>query len=221
MNIINQKIGGFSLMRTKIEGVYIIQPAKHSDDRGYFMETYNAGALKSLTGVDYNFIQDNQSKSSYGTVRGLHFQREPYAQAKLVRVVSGCVYDVAVDLRPGSPTFGEHVSVELDDERNQMLLIPRGCAHGFSVLSKTAIFSYKVDNIYNKESEGGLIYSDPNLDIDWGVPANKIQLSGKDKQLPTLVKYLESENNKLTAELENAKNAILMRQIQDMKECTL
>jgi len=181
----NRQVGNFSFMLTKIEGLYIIQPKKFQDERGYFFESYNADAFKSA-GLDYNFVQDNQSYSGYGTIRGLHLQTGQHAQAKLVRVIKGRVLDIAVDLRDGSPTYGQYISVELDCKGGRMLMIPRGFAHGFSVLSDSAIFAYKVDNPYNKEAEGGIVYSDPDLNIDWGVPADKMLVADKDKQLPTL-----------------------------------
>ena len=171
--------------KTEIEGVYIIEPQVFEDARGYFFESWNKAKLKEQ-GVDYDFIQDNQSKSCYGTVRGIHFQKGKYAQAKLVRVLEGTVLDVAVDLRPNSKTFGKHVAVELSAENKKQLMIPRGFGHGFSVLTPTATFAYKCDNIYCKESEGGLLYNDPALAIDWKVPEDKVVLSEKDKKNPRL-----------------------------------
>ena len=143
--------------KTEIDGVFIIEPQVFEDERGYFFESYNKEKLKEQ-GIDYDFIQDNQSKSKYGTIRGIHFQKGEYAQAKLVRVLEGTVLDVAVDLRKDSPTFGKHVAVELSAENRRQLMIPRGFGHGFSVLSETAVFAYKCDNVYNKASEGGLRY---------------------------------------------------------------
>lgn len=172
-------------IKTSIEDVYIIEPKVFADDRGYFFESYNQAAFIQA-GLDYNFIQDNQSKSSYGVIRGLHFQKGEFAQAKLVRVLAGKVLDVAVDIRAGSKTFGQHVAVELSAENNRQLLIPRGFAHGFSVLSDTAIFAYKCDNVYNKASEGGLRYNDKALGIDWKIAVGKEVLSEKDKILPFL-----------------------------------
>lgn len=169
-----------NFIKTEIEGVYIIEPKVFNDARGYFFESYNQKSFEDA-GLHYNFIQDNQSKSCYGTIRGLHFQKGEFSQAKLVRVLQGTVLDVAVDLRTGSPTFGKHVAVELSAENNRQLMIPRGFAHGFSVLSETAVFAYKCDNIYNKASEGGLLYNDRDLGIDWRIPADKIILSDKDK----------------------------------------
>lgn len=173
------------VFKTEIDGVFIIEPAVFEDERGYFFESYNKENLKAQ-GIDYDFIQDNQSKSRYGTIRGIHFQKGEYAQAKLVRVLEGTVLDVAVDLRRGSPTFGKHVAVELSAENRRQLMIPRGFGHGFSVLSETAVFAYKCDNVYNKASEGGLRYDDPALGIDWKIDPSKAILSEKDKVNPLL-----------------------------------
>lgn len=173
------------VFKTEIDGVFIIEPAVFEDERGYFFESYNKENLKAQ-GIDYNFIQDNQSKSRYGTIRGIHFQKGEYAQAKLVRVLEGTVLDVAVDLRRGSPTFGKHVAVELSAENRRQLMIPRGFGHGFSVLSETAVFAYKCDNVYNKAAEGGLRYDDPALGIDWKIDPSKAILSEKDKVNPLL-----------------------------------
>ena len=172
-------------IETKIPGVVIFEPRIFTDDRGYFFETYNEKLFKEA-GIDVDFVQDNQSKSSYGVIRGLHFQKGEHAQAKLVRVLQGSVLDVAVDLREGSATFGKHVAVELSDVNNLQLFIPRGFAHGFSVLSKTAVFAYKCDNLYCKESEGGVNCADPDLGIDWRIPVENACLSEKDKILPGL-----------------------------------
>ena len=166
-------------IETKILGVVIFEPRIFTDDRGYFFETYNEKVFKE-GGIDADFVQDNQSKSSYGVIRGLHFQKGEHAQAKLVRVLQGTVLDVAVDLRSGSETFGRHVAVELSDVNNLQLFIPRGFAHGFSVLSKTAVFAYKCDNFYNKESEGAILFNDKNLNIDWKIDISKAILSQKD-----------------------------------------
>lgn len=174
-----------NFIKTAIDGVFIIEPQIFCDARGYFFESYSQKAFADA-GLDYNFIQDNQSKSCYGTIRGLHFQKGEFSQAKLVRVLAGSVLDVAVDLRSGSPTFGRHVAVELSDENNRQLMIPRGFAHGFSVLSETAVFAYKCDNIYRKASESGLLYNDADLAIDWKIPADKVILSDKDKLHPRL-----------------------------------
>ena len=171
---------------TKLKDCFIIEPAIFKDNRGYFFESFNQSKFEDLTGQPGNFVQDNQSASTYGVVRGLHFQKGEYAQAKLVRVLDGAVLDVAVDLREGSETYGQWVSVKLTADNNLQLYIPRGFAHGFSVLSKTAVFVYKCDNIYNKESEGGIRYNDPELNIDWDIPEDKMNLSEKDLVLPFL-----------------------------------
>lgn len=168
---------------TKIKDVVIFEPRIFTDDRGYFFETYNE-KLFNDNGVTAKFVQDNQSKSSYGVIRGLHFQKGEHAQAKLVRVLQGSVLDVAVDLRAGSETYGKYVAVELSDVNNLQLFIPRGFAHGFSVLSRTAVFAYKCDNLYCKESEGGIDCNDPDLGIDWQIPAEDRVLSEKDKLHP-------------------------------------
>lgn len=171
--------------KTKIEGVYIIEPKVFGDNRGYFMETYNENEFKS-NGLEYTFVQDNQSKSKKGVLRGLHFQTK-HPQAKLVRVLEGEVLDVAVDLRKGSPSYGKYVSVILSEENKRMFLIPRGFAHGFVVLSETATFTYKCDDFYHPEEEGGILWNDPDLDIDWIYKGEPI-LSEKDKVHPTLEK---------------------------------
>ena len=168
---------------TKIKDVVVFEPRIFTDDRGYFFETYNE-KLFNDNGIAAKFVQDNQSKSSYGVIRGLHFQKDEHAQAKLVRVLQGRVLDVAVDLRKGSETYGKHVAVELSDVNNLQLFIPRGFAHGFSVLSRTAVFAYKCDNLYCKESEGGIDCNDPDLGIDWQIPAEDRVLSEKDKLHP-------------------------------------
>lgn len=170
-------------IQTKIKDVVVFEPRIFTDDRGYFFETYNE-KLFNDNGVTAKFVQDNQSKSSYGVIRGLHFQKGEHAQAKLVRVLQGRVLDVAVDLRKGSETYGKHVAVELSDVNNLQLFIPRGFAHGFSVLSRTAVFAYKCDNLYCKESEGGIDCNDPDLGIDWQIPAEDRVLSEKDKLHP-------------------------------------
>lgn len=172
--------------KTEIEGLYIIEPKIFGDDRGYFYESYNKQRFEEETGIITNFVQDNQSKSSYGVLRGLHFQKPPHAQSKLVRVVKGSVLDVAVDIRKGSPTFGKHVAVELTEDNHLQFFIPRGFAHGFVVLSDEAIFQYKCDNLYAPESEGSIIWNDPDINIDWRVDADKIVLSDKDKHHPCL-----------------------------------
>lgn len=170
---------------TLLKDLYIIEPLIFEDNRGFFYESYNAAKLLEV-GLEYNFIQDNHSKSSYGVLRGLHYQDEPYAQAKLVRVTQGKVLDVVVDIRKNSLTYLQHFSLELSDENKLQLLIPSGFAHGFVVLSETCEFLYKCDNYYNKESEGGIAYNDPTLNIDWMIPKEDIILSEKDIQNPTI-----------------------------------
>lgn len=165
---------------TPLSGLKIIEPKIFSDDRGYFFESFNENTFKE-NGLNYNFIQDNESKSSFGVIRGLHYQLEPYSQAKLVRVLQGSVYDVAVDIRKGSPTFGKWYGLELNSENKLQLLIPRGFAHGFSVLSETCIFIYKCDGLYNKEAERGILYNDSSLNIDWKIDIEKSIISEKDK----------------------------------------
>ena len=165
---------------TPLSGLKVIEPKIFKDERGYFFESFNEFTFTE-NGLKYNFIQDNESKSGYGVIRGLHYQLEPYAQAKLVRVLQGSVFDVAVDIRKGSPTFGKWYGIELNSENKLQLLIPRGFAHGFSVLSETCIFIYKCDGLYNKASERGILYNDPKLNINWKVDINKSIISEKDK----------------------------------------
>ncbi len=169
-----------NFIETKLPGVIIVEPKIFKDERGYFYESYNKAEF-NLHGLGYNFVQDNQSMSSYGVVRGLHCQTGEHAQTKLVRCLYGNVLDVAVDFRLGSPTFGKYVAVELSGENKKQLLIPRGFLHGFSVLSPTAVFAYKCDNFYNKRSEFGIRYDDPDINVDWRIPADKIIVSEKDK----------------------------------------
>ena len=169
---------------TPLKDCYIIEPIIFEDDRGYFYEKYNEKRFENLTGLNGHFVQDNISKSSYGVLRGLHLQKGEYAQAKLVSCLEGEVWDVAVDLRVDSPTFGQWYGVELTAENKRQFYIPRGFAHGFSVLSDIAIFTYKCDNFYNKESEGGILWNDTDLNIDWKLPTEVIQLSEKDKIQP-------------------------------------
>ena len=178
-------MGKFKKIETSIKGVYVIEPTVFGDNRGYFMETYSKAEFEEI-GLNYNFIQDNQSKSSYGVIRGLHCQLGEYSQAKLVRVLKGRVLDVAVDIRRGSPTFGQHVAVELSDENKRCLLIPRGFAHGFSVLSEKAVFHYKCDAPWCKSAERGIRFDDPTLNIDWKVNLEMATVSDKDKELPFL-----------------------------------
>lgn len=173
-----------NVIATKLEGCFIIEPKVFKDDRGYFFESFNQHTFEALTGQKGNFVQDNQSASTYGVIRGLHFQKGIHAQAKLVRVLEGVVLDVAVDIREDSETFGQWVSVELSAENNKQLYLPKGFAHGFSVLSPTATFAYKCDNFYNKESEGGIKYNDASLNIDWKIPVEHAVLSEKDIVLP-------------------------------------
>lgn len=168
------------LIETSIKGVVLLQPRLFGDDRGYFFESYSQRDFENLV-CETTFVQDNESKSCYGVLRGLHFQKPPYAQSKLVRVVKGKVLDVAVDIRKGSPTFGKHVSVELSGENKRQFFIPRGFAHGFAVLSEEAVFQYKCDNFYEPECEGALAWNDPDLEIDWQLPAEKVILSEKDR----------------------------------------
>ena len=161
------------VQETNLKGCFIIEPTVFKDNRGYFFESFNKEVFNKEIG-DTTFVQDNQSYSKRGTIRGLHFQKGRHAQAKLVRVLSGKVLDVAVDLRKGSATYGQHISVELSAENKKQLFVPRGFAHGFSVLSETAEFFYKCDNLYNKESEGGIVFNDSDLNIDWGIPENEV-----------------------------------------------
>ena len=167
-----------NILKTKIEGVVILEPVVFGDRRGYFFESFSRRRFEEAVGV-VDFVQDNESRSSHGVVRGLHFQLGEQAQAKLVRVVEGCVLDVAVDVRRGSPTFGQHVAVELSGENHRQLFIPRGFAHGFAVLSQTALFQYKCDNYYAPQAEGGIAWDDPALGIDWRIPREEILLSEK------------------------------------------
>lgn len=169
---------------TPISDLLILKPRIFEDDRGYFFESFNALRFKEATGCNVDFVQDNESKSRFGVVRGLHFQKPPFAQSKLVRVVKGAVLDVAVDLRKNSPTYGRHYAVELTEENHLQFFIPRGFAHGFSVLSDEVVFQYKCDNYYNAQSEGALIWNDPDLNIDWMIPVDKVILSEKDKKHP-------------------------------------
>jgi dTDP-4-dehydrorhamnose 3,5-epimerase len=171
---------------TKLKGCFIIQPTVFKDDRGYFYESYNKQKFDAAIGREINFIQDNQAYSTYGVLRGLHFQTGDFAQAKLVRVLEGKVLDVAVDIRKGSETYGQYVAVELSGENMTQFFVPRGFAHGYIVLSDTAVFSYKVDNVYSKEHESGIMWNDPDLNIDWIVNEQDIILSEKDRKLMLL-----------------------------------
>lgn len=186
------------VIKTDIEGVVIIEPRIFWDERGYFYESFSQREFEEKV-CRTTFVQDNQSKSSYGVLRGLHFQKPPYCQSKLVRCIKGAVLDVAVDIRKGSPTFGKYVAVELTEDNHRQFFVPRGFAHGFAVLSQEAIFQYKCDNFYNKESEGAIAWNDPTLAIDWRVPADKILLSDKDKLNKNIANadYLFDYNEKL------------------------
>jgi dTDP-4-dehydrorhamnose 3,5-epimerase len=179
------------IISTPIEGLFIIEPKVFRDDRGYFVELYNQQQFEEQ-GLRYTFIQDNQSCSTFGVIRGLHYQLEPYAQAKLVRAARGKILDVAVDLRKNSATFGKCYGVELSEDNFLQFLIPRGFAHGFSVLSDMAIVQYKCDNLYHPQSERGILFNDKNLDIDWKIPIEKAIVSSKDQKWPLLV---EAEMN--------------------------
>jgi len=170
---------------TYLEGCYVLTPKILTDQRGYFFESFNKKVFQDLTMMNLEFVQDNQSKSSKGVLRGLHFQQGKYAQAKLVRVIKGSVLDVAVDIRPESKTFGEHFSIVLSDSNCRQLYVPRGFAHGFLVIEDDTIFSYKCDNYYNKDSEGGIIFNDKDLNIDWNITGIDLILSEKDMALPT------------------------------------
>ena len=174
-----------NVIKTPIEGLVIIEPRLFGDDRGYFFESFNQREFEQEIGP-VTFVQDNESKSCYGVIRGLHFQKGEHAQSKLVRVVKGAVLDVAVDIRPGSPTFGMHFAVELTGENHLQFFLPRGMAHGFSVLSEEAVFQYKCDNFYCRESEGAIAWDDPDLGIDWRIPKDKVILSEKDRNHPRL-----------------------------------
>lgn len=174
-----------NVIKTILDGVVIIEPRIFVDDRGYFFESFSERDFFANV-REIHFVQDNESKSSYGVLRGLHFQKPPFAQSKLVRVIKGSVLDVAVDIRVGSPTFGKHVAVELTADNHRQFFIPRGFAHGFCVLSDEVIFQYKCDNFYAPQSEGAIAWNDPELNIDWRIPVEKVILSDKDKKHPTL-----------------------------------
>lgn len=173
-------------IRTNIAEVVIIEPKVYGDSRGYFVETFRADKLEKFVGYKINFTQDNESQSSYGVLRGLHYQLPPFAQTKLVRVIKGKVLDVAVDIRKGSPTFGQYVAVELSSENKKQMLIPRGFAHGFVVLEDDTTFAYKVDNYYSPECDRGIAFDDVDIDVKWGVELEKLLLSEKDKKQPKL-----------------------------------
>ena len=187
-----------NVIKTDIEGVVIIEPRIFNDERGYFFESFSERDFcKEVREV--RFVQDNESKSQYGVLRGLHFQKPPYSQSKLVRVIKGAVLDVAVDIRKGSPTFGKHVAVELTEDNHRQFFVPRGFAHGFSVLTPEVIFQYKCDNFYAPQSEGAIAWNDPDLGIDWRIPEDKVILSEKDKHHPRLkdAEWLFDYNEKL------------------------
>lgn len=178
------------IIKTAIDGVLIIEPRVFKDSRGYFFESFSKREFDekvgAILGHTINFVQDNESMSSYGVMRGLHFQKMPYTQSKLVRCVKGAVLDVAVDIRKGSPTFGQHVAVELTEDNHRQFFIPRGFAHGFAVLSETAVFQYKCDEFYHPEADGGICIKDESLGIDWKIPVEKAVLSEKDMKHPCL-----------------------------------
>jgi len=178
-----------NIIKTDIEGPLVIEPRVFGDSRGYFFESYNKRDFEAATGLNIDFVQDNESRSSYGVVRGLHFQLPPFSQAKLVRVVEGSVLDVAVDIRKGSPTYGKHVSVELSADNKRQFYVPRGFAHGFAVLSETAVFQYKCDEYYHPEAEGALAWDDATLAIDWRLPADAVLLSEKDRHHPSFNQF--------------------------------
>ena len=178
-------------IKTTIPDLLVFEPRVFEDSRGYFFESFNLQTYRA-EGIDINFVQDNQSSSQYGVIRGLHYQLNPYAQAKLIRVLAGRILDVAVDIRKGSPTYGKSFSIELSAENKKQLFIPTGLAHGFSVLSDQAEVFYKCDSFYNKENEAGILYNDPSINIDWKIPAGREIISEKDKQLPL---FADCRNN--------------------------
>lgn len=178
------------IKETHIPGLLVVEPQVYGDSRGYFFESFNAAKFAEQTGIDTQFVQDNESRSSYGVVRGLHMQLPPHAQAKLVRVVEGSVLDVAVDLRKDSPTFGKHFAIELTGENHLQVYIPKGFAHGFSVLSETAVFQYKCDGYYAPASEAAIAWNDPDLAIDWKLPIEAVVLSDKDRNHPSLKEFI-------------------------------
>lgn len=175
-------------IKTNIDGVFIIEPRVFNDARGYFFESYSERDFNAQV-REIHFVQDNESKSSYGVMRGLHFQRPPFTQSKLVRCVKGAVLDVAVDIRKGSPTYGQHVAVELTEDNHRQFFVPRGFAHGFAVLSEEAVFQYKCDNFYHPEADGGISILDTSLGIDWRIPTDKAILSEKDTKHPLLADF--------------------------------
>ena len=187
-----------NIIKTEIEGLLIVEPRIFRDDRGYFYESFSQREFEENV-CRTTFVQDNQSMSSYGVVRGLHFQKPPFCQSKLVRCIKGAVLDVAVDIRKGSPTFGKYVAVELTEDNHRQFFVPRGFAHGFAVLSEVAVFQYKCDNYYNKESEGAIAWNDEQIAVDWRLPSEKVILSEKDKLSKPLAEaeYLFDYNEKL------------------------
>ena len=181
------------VIKTSIDGVFIIEPRIFEDSRGYFFESFSQREFEEKIGP-INFVQDNESKSSYGVMRGLHFQRPPFTQSKLVRCVKGAVLDVAVDIRKGSPTYGQHVAVELTEDNHRQFFIPKGFAHGFAVLSEIAVFQYKCDEFYHPEADGGISILDDSLGIDWHIPTEKALLSDKDTKHPSLKEFVSPFN---------------------------
>jgi len=179
------------LQHTPLKGCFILKPDIFKDNRGFFYETYNKTTFKKITGLSIDFVQDNQSNSTYGTLRGLHYQKGKMAQAKLVRVIQGKVLDIVVDIRKDSQTYGQHFSIVLDDTNKLQLFIQRGFAHGFITLSKNSVFSYKCDNFYDKTSDSGIIYNDATLSLNWHLPKEDFIISKKDKQLPTFNEAIE------------------------------
>jgi len=177
------------IIATPVEGTLIIEPKVFGDSRGYFFESFNAREFAEKTGLDITFVQDNESRSKYGVLRGLHFQLPPYTQCKLVRVVEGRVLDVAVDIRKGSPTYGQHVSCELTEDNHRQFFIPKGFAHGFCVLSEDAVFQYKCDKFYAPQADAGISILDTSLGIDWGIPMDQAILSEKDTKHPRLMDF--------------------------------
>ncbi len=176
--------------KTDIEGVLIVEPKVWGDDRGYFFESFNARDFAEKTGLNITFVQDNESKSRYGVLRGLHFQLPPYTQSKLVRCVKGRVLDIAVDIRKGSPTYGKWVSCELTEDNHRQFFVPKGMAHGFCVLSEEAVFQYKCDDFYHPEAEGGIAWDDPDIAVQWPLPSEDISLSERDKHHPNFKEFI-------------------------------
>ena len=178
------------IKKTDIDGVLIVEPKVWGDERGYFFESFNAREFAEKTGLNITFVQDNESKSRYGVLRGLHFQLPPYTQSKLVRCVKGRVLDIAVDIRKGSPTYGKWVSCELTEGNHRQFFVPKGMAHGFCVLSEEAVFQYKCDDFYHPEAEGGIAWNDPDIAVEWPIPAEDISLSERDKHHPSFKEFV-------------------------------